>query len=175
MLALAWALLSLLVLAATASGAQRATVTAAKSLAKGCQSRLYGQTGHSRVVRARSTATGLVRARLASRGDWDVAVFDARTKRLVAASAAFRGNELAEGFVRKGERLLVQACRFRGQAATAHVSVSFAAQAPDHQVGKTQIVSVSTPTRADRASSSPPRTWVPSIYSDMPLPRRACR
>jgi hypothetical protein len=132
------------------TAAPAATVTAAKPLAKGCQSRLYGQTSHSRVIRARSTATGLVRARLTSRGDWDVAVFDARTKRVVAASAAFRGNELAEGFVRKGERLLVQACRFRGSAATAHVSVSFARQTVGHQVGKTQIVSVSTPTRADK-------------------------
>ena len=67
-----------------------------------------------RSLRARSTAQGLVRARLRSRGDWDVAVFDAKTKRVVAASAAFRGNEVAEGFVKKGQRLLVQACRFAG-------------------------------------------------------------
>jgi hypothetical protein len=44
----------------------------------------------------------------------------------------------------------VQACRFSGRAAKAHVSVSFVAESPDHQVGKTQIVRVSTPTRADK-------------------------
>ena len=102
------------------------------------------------MVRARSTAQGLVRARLRSRGDWDVAVFDAKTKRVVAASAAFRGNEVAEGFVKKGQRLLVQACRFAGRASSAQVTVSFVAEPAPHQVGKTQIVSVSTPTRADK-------------------------
>jgi zinc carboxypeptidase len=126
------------------------TVTAPTSLAKGCQTKFVGATGHTDLFRARSSATGLVRARLVSRGDWDVAVFDARSKRLVAASAALRGNELAEGFVRKGERLLVQACRFSGRSAKARVSLSFAAQAPDRQVGKTQIVDVQTRTRADK-------------------------
>ncbi len=76
------------------------------------------------MVRSVSTARGLVRARLQSRGDWDVAVFDAKTKRVVAGSAAFRGNEVAEGFVRKGQRLLVQACRFAGHASRrAHVGL----------------------------------------------------
>jgi hypothetical protein len=148
--ALAVALATMLAFAATAPAAKRATVTAPASLAKGCQQKFVGQTAHTRFLRARSTATGLVRARLSSRGDWDVAVFDARTKRVVAASSAFHGNELAEGFVRKGQRLLVQACRFSGKAAKARLAVSFAAQSVRHQRGKTQIVSVSTPTRADK-------------------------
>ena len=149
-LALVCALVSLLAFATTAPAAKRATVTAPTSLAKGCQKKFVGSSRHTDFVRARSSATGLVRARLTSRGDWDVAVFAAGSKRVVAASSAFRGNELAEGFVRKGQRLLVQACRFSGRAAKAHVSVSFVAESPDHQVGKTQIVSVSTPTRADK-------------------------
>jgi len=148
--ALTGALAALLALAAAAPAAQNATVTASKSVAKGCQTKFFGKRAGTDVVRARSTAQGLVRARLSSRGDWDVAVFDAKTKRLVAASAAFRGNELAEGFVRKGQRLLVQACRFAGHASTARVGVSFAAEPASRQVGKTQIVSVSTPTRADK-------------------------
>ncbi len=148
--ALASAVAALLAFAAAAPAAKHATVTASKSVAKGCQKKFFGGTRHSDVVRATSTARGLVRARLSSRGDWDVAVFDARTKRVVAGSAAFRGNELAEGFVRKGQRLLVQACRFSGRASTARVSVSFLAEPRSHQVGKTQIVSVSTPTRADK-------------------------
>ena len=66
-------------------------------------------------VRYTAKATGLVRARLTGRGgDWDVGVFDAKSKRSVAGSAAFGSNELAEGFVRKGQRLIVQACRERG-------------------------------------------------------------
>jgi hypothetical protein len=50
------------------------------------------------VVRVTSSAEGLLRARLKSRGDWDLGVFDAKTKRYVAGSAGPRGNELAEGF-----------------------------------------------------------------------------
>jgi hypothetical protein len=148
--ALTSALAALLAFAAAAPAAKQATVTASKSVAKGCQTKFFGGTRHSDVVRATSTARGLVRARLTSRGDWDVAVFDAKTKRRVAGSSAFRGNELAEGFVRKGQRLLVQACRFSGRASHARVSVSFLAEPRSHQVGKTQIVSVSTPTRADK-------------------------
>ena len=68
----------------------------------------------------------------------------------MAASSAFRGNELAEGFVRKGQRLLVQACRFAGRASTARVSVSFVHEPKRKVAGKTQIVDVSTPTRADK-------------------------
>ena len=150
LLALASVFATLLAFAATAPAANHATVTASKSLAKGCQTKYFGNRSSTHVVRARSTAQGLVRARLTSRGDWDVAVFDAKSKRVVAASSAFRGNEVAEGFVKKGQRLLVQACRFAGSASSARVSVSFLAEPASHQVGKTQVVRVSTPTRADK-------------------------
>ena len=149
-LALASVFATLLAFAATAPAANHATVTASKSLAKGCQTKYFGNRSSTHVVRARSTAQGLVRARLSSRGDWDVAVFDAKSKRVVAASSAFRGNEVAEGFVKKGQSLLVQACRFAGNASSARVSVSFLAEPASHQVGKTQVVRVSTPTRADK-------------------------
>ncbi len=102
------------------------------------------------MVRATSSAQGLLRVRLKSRGDWDLGVFDAKTKRYVAGSAAFRGNELAEGFVTKGQRLLVQACRFRGRSSSARVSISFLAAPPATVSGPTQVVDVSTPTRADK-------------------------
>ena len=73
LLALASALVALLAFAATAPAAKHATVTASKSLAKGCQTKFVGRPRHTEVVRALSTAEGLVRARLKSRGDWDVA------------------------------------------------------------------------------------------------------
>jgi len=148
--ALASALAALLAFATAATAAEHATVTASKSVASGCQTNFVGKGSHTDVVRSVSNATGLVRARLSSRGDWDVAVFDAKTKRVVAGSAAFRGNEVAEGFVRKGQRLLVQACRFAGRASSARVSVSFLAEPKPKQVGATQVVSVSTPTREDK-------------------------
>ena len=68
-LALASALAVLLALAAAAPAAQNATVTASKSVAKGCQTKYFGKGNHTAVVRSVSTAWGLVRARLQSRGD----------------------------------------------------------------------------------------------------------
>ncbi len=46
--------------------------------------------------------------------DWDLAVFDALTGRLLGASAAFGGNELVRQPVAAGRKLLVQACRYGG-------------------------------------------------------------
>ena len=103
------------------------------------------------MVRATATAHGLVRARLKSRGDWDVGVFDAKTKRYVAGSAGFRGNELAEGFVTKGQRLLVQACRFRGKrSSAARVGELPRPLRRRASAAPSQVVDVSTPTRADK-------------------------
>jgi hypothetical protein len=135
---------------ALATAAPAATVTASKSVAKGCHLKFVGNRAHTDVIRATSTAEGLVRARLRSRGDWDLGVFDAKTKRRVAASAAFRGNEVAEGFVTKGQRLLVQACRFGGSVSQARVRVSFVAEPPARASGPAQVVDVSTPTRQDK-------------------------
>jgi Zinc carboxypeptidase len=150
LVALAGALVLVLALAAAAPAAKRAPVTASKSVAKGCHTRFVGDRAHTDVVPVTSTARGLVRARLQSRGDWDVGVFDARTKRRVAGSAAFRGNETAEAFVRKGQRLLVQACRFAGRASKAWVSVAFLAEPSAKPTGPAQVVDVATPTIEDK-------------------------
>jgi len=142
------ALLSgMLVTVGAASAATRAAVSASASKARGCHTKFVGDRAHTDVVRVTSSAEGLLRARLKSRGDWDLGVFDAKTKRYVAGSAALRGNELAEGFVTKGQRLLVQACRFRGRVSGARLSVSFLATPPAKVSGPVQVVDVSTPTR----------------------------
>ncbi|MBN1530304.1 MAG: hypothetical protein JW895_14685 [Thermoleophilaceae bacterium] len=131
-----------------ASGA-RAVVSADAARAKGCHTQFVGRTKRTAVVRARAAADGLVRARLSARGDWDLGVFDAQTRRYVAGSASFGGHEVAEGFVRKGQRLLVQACRFKGRAARARVAVRFVASKAG-PAATTQVVTVSTPSRADK-------------------------
>ncbi len=100
--------------AASSAAVKRAEVTASKAAAKGCHTNYAGRTKRTAVIRATAPGTGLVRARLRSRADFDLGVFDARTKRFVAGSAALGGRELAEGFVTKGQRLIVQACHFRG-------------------------------------------------------------
>ena len=137
--------------AAMAGSAQAATVNASKAVAKGCHTKFVGDRAHTDVVRSTSTAEGLLRVRLKSRGDWDLGVFDAKTKRYVAGSAGLRGNELAEGFVKKGQRLLVQACRFRGGAAKARVSTSFLAAPAPSASEPVQVVDVATPNRAAKS------------------------
>jgi hypothetical protein len=135
-------------LAATgAAAAKRVTVSASKAARKGCHTHYVGNRARTDVVRARASETGLVRARLRSRGDWDLGVFDARSKRYVAGSAALVGNEVAEGFVTRGQRLLVQACRFRGRARRARVAVDFVAT-PRSSSEPVQVVEVSTPNRS---------------------------
>jgi len=122
--ALAVATAGSLAVGASAQAAERTTVTAERSVARECQAKpVLGAAGVDG-LRYTAEASGLVRARVAAaQGDWDVAVFDAKTGRRVAASAAFRSNELAESFVSRGQRLVVQACRFRGGAGEARLSV----------------------------------------------------
>ncbi len=73
-----------------------------------------------------TTIDGYVQARLHGTphgDDWDLAVFDAVTGRLVDASAAFGGNELVSAPVAAGRTLIVQACRYDGSAAPIDLSV----------------------------------------------------
>jgi hypothetical protein len=97
------------------------------------------------------TQTGLLRATIAARGDWDLAVFDARSGRLVAAGAQPAGPELAEGFVAKGEQLVLQSCRRPGAATQARLRAETIVLAPQAAGGREQIVTVATPTRAARS------------------------
>jgi hypothetical protein len=103
-----------------------------------------------RTLRVTARQTGLLRATLASRGDWDLAVFDAASERLVAAGAAPGDRELAEGFVGAGQRLLVQGCRRGGAASSARLRASTVALRRQSPGGREQLVTVATPDRAAR-------------------------
>jgi hypothetical protein len=119
------AALPLGLLALAAAPAQAATLSTSKAHARSCHAKVYRSADQLRVT---APSNGLVKARLkAPAGDWDLAVFDARTGRSVAAAAGFASDELAEGFVTKGQRLIVQGCRFRGAASDAGVRVGFVA------------------------------------------------
>ncbi|MFC0070576.1 M14 family zinc carboxypeptidase [Umezawaea endophytica] len=97
-----------------------------------------------------STVDGLVQARLAAKdggsGDWDVAVFDKTTGKLVAASTALGSRELAESFVTKGQQLVVQGCRYAGDARSVVLGVDFLALTPQ-----------GTPTPGVTAETAPER------------------
>lgn len=102
-------------------------------------------------------------------------VFDARSRRSVAGSAGLASSELAEGFVRKGQRLIVQACRARGAAPSARLSVDVLALRTGRAAtrgrtaraaaaaNRTQVVEVSTPTRA-------PDDWSGEVRFRSPTP-----
>ena len=88
-------------------------------------------------------AAGRLDVSVAGRGDWDVSLRDA-AGRVVAAGASPDGVEVASGIVGEAGALTLKAC---GGSGTAAVTVRHSA------VGapvKAQLVSVSTPTRADK-------------------------
>ncbi|GAA4415233.1 M14 family zinc carboxypeptidase [Actinokineospora soli] len=142
-------------LATTPAAADDGVLLADRALARNCFAEPLPEgapgTAHREVT---AGADGLVQTRLAPHGrgvgDWDVAVFDAATRGLVAASAGLRSVELAEGFVTAGQELLVQACRYAGTANQVRVGVDFLATAAQATTQRADIVRVQTPTRAHK-------------------------
>ncbi|MGH2967850.1 MAG: M14 family metallopeptidase [Solirubrobacteraceae bacterium] len=146
------ALLAMATTAAGASSAQAAerlseTVTATGT-ATSCTDKLLSS-GGGYVQRTIDVAgMSAVTARLAGgAGDWDVAVFDRETGRLVAGSAYGGTRELASGYVVRPSRLTVQACRMTGGASSAQLSVEDAVLDTSGSQ-PASMVKVSTPTRA---------------------------
>ena len=109
---------ALLVAPATA-GAE--TLRATGAVERTCQSRLL-PAGTPGAARAAYTprATGVLTARLTgSAGDWDLALFDARTGKLHNAGATATRSEQAIALVPEGRTVIAQACRRTGDGATA--------------------------------------------------------
>ncbi len=100
------------------------------------------------VQRAVSVAgTSSVTARLdGGAGDWDLAVFDRATGRLVAGSAYSGTREVAEGYVVEPSVLTVQACRRTAGASSVQLTVD-AAAIDTSKAEPASLVKVSTPTR----------------------------
>ena len=137
------------VVAGPAQGAVTQKVSAATAVDRSCHASYAGGAAGTQTVTTTAPDTGLIRARLAGKGDWDLGVFDASSGRSVAGSAGFGSNELAEGFVKQGQKLRVQACRFRGSASSADLSIGFVAIA-GRSNGKVQVVDVDTAARKDK-------------------------
>lgn len=111
--------------------------------------------GASAVTTRRVTTAhpGLVWATLDGPGssDWDVAIFEATSGRLVAGSAGPDTNEVAEGFVASGQELIVQSCLVDGDPTTPHLNVGYADTREDASTVETiQLVRVNTPSSADK-------------------------
>lgn len=121
----------------------RETVAAAKAVERDCtRQQLPGAPG---VVRKelRVPASGWVSARLRGGGDWDLAVFDLESGRLVAGSGSAGSSEVASGLARLGDRLVVQACRRSGSKDAALTVDSFAVDTAGAR--PVQLVRVSVP------------------------------
>jgi len=150
------ALSALALLATSAAPVQAAatattTLTAKRASTGACPERV-GNAG-SAVATQRYTAprTGLLRATLRARGDWDLAILNPGTGRRVAAAATPGRYDIAEGFVARGEHLVLQACRRAGASARAQLTIQTLALAPEPAGGvPAQVVTVATPDRAAR-------------------------
>jgi hypothetical protein len=79
-------------------------------------------------------------------GNWDLAVLESDTGRVVAASSYASGDEIAEGFSAGAGDLLVQACRRTGDDSSAELSVE--TRELTEEQPRAQIVRVSTPDEA---------------------------
>jgi hypothetical protein len=135
-------------LPAGASAADLSTTLSAPSAkARACTSQTSGAgTAHRTWT---SPGLGLATARLRGgrRGDWDLALFDRRSRRLLGSSAAFGANELARTLVTKGQQVVVQACR-RSGASRVPLRLEFAAVSP-RPAEKLSLVEVSARTPFD--------------------------
>jgi hypothetical protein len=126
--------------------AQAATITSPTAVDRSCTAkRLTSGAGYvQRSVLA--TGAGTVTARLSgAQGDWDLAVFDTLTGRLVAGSAYRGSRELAAGYVAGAGALTVQACRVQGGAGTADLTIT--TEGVTGVAEPASMVRVKTPTR----------------------------
>jgi hypothetical protein len=103
------------------------------------------------VVTREATAPALseIDATLQAGGDWDLAVSDAETGRVLAGSASPGGSEVAQGFATEGQELLVRACRLSGGDPTASLDLDFAELDTDGPLPRPSLVRVYTPTDED--------------------------
>jgi hypothetical protein len=120
-----------LVPSAAAVVAERSVVVD-RPVERACQDGLL-PAGTPGVARARFAPpeTGVVTIRLAgTAGDWDLAVFDARSRRLQNAGATYGPRERAIAAAAPGRELIAQACRRTGPGRPARVSFDLHPQPP---------------------------------------------
>jgi hypothetical protein len=100
--------------------------------------------------RVKVRGPAVVRATLEGKrsSDWDLAVLERGTDRVIAASAQRGSDELAEGFVADATRTIVQACRRSGGGGAELDVATTGIEPSDAPAPTAQLVRVSTPTAA---------------------------
>ena len=145
------AILAVLVPAATASAGEllSTTVSADRAQDRSCV-RAPVDDGAATATRSLTVpGPGWVTARLgASGGDWDLALVERSTGRVVAGAASFGANEVAKSVVLDRAELVLQACRRSGDARTADVAVEFDALDTSKRVPDAQVVDVAVGSKA---------------------------
>lgn len=109
------------------AAAEAATLTAERAVARDCHERLLpaGSAGAARET-VRPAAAGALTARLTgSRGDWDLALFDAASGTLLGGGATASRRETAVALTAPGRAVIAQACRRSGPGSTAVLGTSF--------------------------------------------------
>jgi hypothetical protein len=154
-------LISAIVLALPASAAalpdgvrQLPTVKRTLAAKKAAPRHCFGSIATGR----RGVATTVYRAKMsgfatvtmaARRGDWDLALFDKRTRRPVASSAGYRAREVAQTWIGAGDQLLIQGCRRKGRARRASVGVTLMDIEPPKYTGAPMLLRVPFDSDAD--------------------------
>ena len=106
------------------------SLTSASTTDRTCHSSLYSGKGIARST-YRAPMSGFVTLRgAAARGNWDLAVFDARTRRALTSSESFGSNEVAQAWVAAGQRLVIQGCRKSGRRSRFRVATTFVSAEP---------------------------------------------
>ena len=116
--------LAALVALALAPAANAETVTVGQAVERTCQARPLAE-GTPGVAQVRHSvgSTGVLTARLSgASGDWDLALFDAGSRRLLNAGATASRSERAETIVPAGAEVVAQACRRSGRGSSAGLS-----------------------------------------------------
>ena len=131
----------------SASPAEASTVTAEEAVDAACST--GDRSGEAGVASETVSVPGVstVRATLTgAEGNWDLAVIEAETGRVVTASSYAEGDEIAEGFSAGAGDLILQACRRTGDDSTAELNVE--TNELTEEAPRAQIVRVSTPDEA---------------------------
>ena len=98
-----------------------------------------------------SPSLGFLQARLSGgSGDWDLAIFNSDSGKIVAGGATSLADEVAGGFAFAGENLTVQACALDGASGMPELEVDVIAVS-GKSTPAPSLLRVSTPTPAEKA------------------------
>jgi hypothetical protein len=111
--------------ATTALPAVKRALYSVSATDRTCHSSLLSGKGIARTT-YRAPMSGFITVRgAAARGNWNLAVFDAKSRRALTSSESFTSNEVAQTWVGAGQRLVIQGCRAGGKPSVFHVATTF--------------------------------------------------